>query len=141
MFLTFYRISLENQLDNEKKNNNIYNNERNSVNRYYHELKSNYSNEIKNITNIVNTLSDQNDNIISRKDNIKNIAFNNAKAIEPDGYKPSLLVENFVEGIDLSSDDVDTIVNMFTLVQALLLTISPSLMLSLQGNKETIQLL
>ena len=48
---------------------------------------------------------------------------------------------HFVEGIDLSSDDVDTIVSMFTLVQALLLTISPSLMLSLQGNKETIQLL
>ena len=55
-------------------------------------------------------------------------------------YENSSLM-HFVEGIDLSSDDVDTIVNMFTLVQALLLTISPSLMLSLQGTKETIQLL
>jgi len=48
-------------------------------------------------------------------------------------YEASTLV-NFIEGIDLTSDNVDVIVNMFSLVQALLLTISPALMLSLQGD-------
>jgi hypothetical protein len=48
-------------------------------------------------------------------------------------YEDSSL-RHFVEGECLCSDDIDTIVNMLTLVQALLLTITPSFMLALQDD-------
>jgi hypothetical protein len=107
-YLTSRRIFLENRLKNEKSNNEILNNERNNLERELKELKLSYSNKIKEIKNIVNVLTTNNNDIIIRKDNMKNILFNNAKAIEPEGYdenksilvKNKSILENFVEGID-----------------------------------------
>jgi hypothetical protein len=93
--LTWQRINLENRRNTEKSNNNIHINERNKLERELNDLKLDYSNKINENTNTVNDLTDRNNDIIIRKNNMKNISFNNAKAIEPNGYSKSLLVESF----------------------------------------------
>jgi len=102
-YFSGYRISLENKLNIEKANNNIYNNEKNNLERELNELKMFYSNKIKELENNIGVLTVNNNNIIIRKDNMKNILYNNVKAIEPKGYSKTLLIENFDTNCPYSS--------------------------------------
>ena len=88
---------LERNLNVEKQNGRIHNNELYKLDRQHKNLIIKYKNDIRDNTNYVNYLTDRNNDIIIRKDNMKNILSNNVSAIEPDNYSKTMIIENFDE--------------------------------------------
>ena len=88
---------LERNLNVERQNGRIHNNELYNLHTEHKKIIKKYEIDIRDNTNYVNYLTDRNNDIIIRKDNMKNILSNNVSAIEPDNYSKTMIIENFDE--------------------------------------------